>query len=117
MRLAKKCPVCEKPAVTTVSVIAALFDSDSRCSACGSLVRFSSNAYAGFAVCVLIGFAVGYFVNNFVVGGVIALILIAAGLRAPLKADATDAAAARGIFRKHVARKKESDDRDPVDHG
>ena len=100
--LSKTCPVCGKQAVTAVSVIAALFDSDSRCSACGSAVRFSSNAYAGFAVCVLIGFALGYFANNFVVGGIVALILVAAGLRAPLKADATDSTAVRGMFRKRV---------------
>ena len=101
-----------------ISIIAALFDSDSRCSACGSAVRFSSNAYGGFAVCVLIGFAFGYFVNNFVAGGIVALTLLAVGLRAPLRADATDSTAVRGMFRKHVEhKKKEADDRDPVDRG
>ena len=116
MSLSKKCPVCGKQAVTPISVIAALFDSDSRCSACGSAVRFSSNAYGGFVICVLIGFAVGYFVENFVVGGIIAMILVAASLRAPLKADSTDATAVRGMFKKHVEhKKKEAADKDPVD--
>ena len=66
----------------------------------------------------MIGFALGYFANNFVVGGIVALILIAAGLRAPLKADSTDSTAVRGMFRKHVDyEKKKADDRDPVDRG
>ncbi|MDJ0908559.1 MAG: hypothetical protein QNI99_05175 [Woeseiaceae bacterium] len=79
---------------------------------------FSSNAYAGFVVCALIGFAFGYFVSNFVAGGIVALILVAAGLRAPLKADASDSTAVRGVFRKRVEHEKnEADDRDPVDRG
>ncbi len=110
--------MCGEQAVTPLAVIAALFDSDSRCSACGSAVTFGSNAYGGFAACVIVGFVFGYLVSNFVVGGIVGLILVAAGLRVPLKADATDSTAARGIFRKRGNNESiEKDDRDPVDRG
>ena len=58
-----------------------------------------------------------YYVSNFVIGGVFALFLIiVAGLRAPLRADATDSTAVKGMFRKEVEeRKKTAHDQDPVD--
>ena len=115
----KKCPVCEQQSVGLIAVIAAAFGSDSRCSACGSAVRFSSNTNGLFAACALLGFGFGYYISNFVIGGIVALILIAAVcLRAPLRADATDSTAVRGLFRKEVADRKESaHPKDPIDRG
>ncbi len=108
--MARTCPVCEKQTVTMINVIAAAFGSDSRCSNCGSAVRFSNNTQGAFVVCALLGFAAGYFVNNFVIGGIVALILCVALLGSPLKADETDSVAVKGLFRKAVDERKHQDE-------
>ena len=105
--MTKICPVCEKSSVNFISVIAAVFRSESRCAACGSAVRFGASADGLFLIGALIGFGVGFLVENFVIGGIVAIaFIIGCIFRMSLEPDTTDSVAANGLFRKRIRRQK-----------
>lgn len=97
--MAKQCPVCKEPGVTTLSVIAAVLDFPSKCSKCGSGVCIGTDTAGFFVICALLGFGVGMLVDNFVIGGLVALVFIIACLRLPLDAVDESPGQRRSFFR------------------
>jgi len=86
----RTCPVCELNGVGIPALIAAAVDSSSRCSECGSAVRFNSVSHILSAVAFAIGLAVGLALQSVLIGLLAGIAAWALVLLSPLRPNDSD---------------------------
>ena len=95
----RTCPVCELNGVGIPALIAAAVDSTSRCSECGSAVRFNWVRGVLSTTAFAVGLAVGLALQSVSIGVVIGIATLALVLLSPLRPDETDPATFRETLR------------------
>ena len=106
----RSCPVCEANGVRLAALVAAAFQSTSRCAACGSGLKLtwvsgilSSAAFAAGLMAWLVS-------QSLAAGAIVGILMWTAVLFAPLEIDETDPIAFRRKLRESARQKKAAAD-------
>jgi hypothetical protein len=95
----RTCPVCDLDGVGITALMAAAFDSNGRCTKCGSAIRFNGVKHVLVAAAFAVGLAVGLELESLWSGLGAGVATATFVLLSPIRPDKTDPATFRETLR------------------
>ena len=109
-QLKRRCPSCDSLGVSVAATIAAMVDSDSRCSNCGAGLKYSLAGKGILSTSFLVGLLVGVFSASYWIGIAIFMLGLSRAFVYPLKIDKSDPISLQREIRAKISESRSKND-------